>query len=304
MINTSAFIERYYPTANEATQKDILRFFDNLAAITNGKPLTSELLNKDLLCKAFYMQEKGNAISRSHYQKIKSYLLNLFDFLDIHSVSVPTSKEVIDSQDTICYFRGLDELLDFIDNVGKTLSRDYNPNQDLIRIKGVCVLGWLGFTLNEIAMLKTNDLIPINNNGYRINNKKKSHEIYGKAFWALYHLSSLTSYRSLPSGNLVILSKDDFLFCPTTRGWGGRDEIQIARIIQPFNLLLSAENIKPSIVFRNLHKNALFLEIYNDKSDRDLLEKIASAMGCSTKNAFNYKVQYLKFADLLTQNKI
>ena len=83
MINYEDFVARYYPTANTARQNDIERFLDNLTDIIGETPLKDALKNTQILCSAFYLQKAGNNISRPHYQKIKEYLINLFDFVGV-----------------------------------------------------------------------------------------------------------------------------------------------------------------------------------------------------------------------------
>lgn len=303
MINYEDFVARYYPTANTARQNDIERFLDNLTDIIGETPLKDALKNTQILCSAFYLQKAGNNISRPHYQKIKEYLINLFDFVGVDA-TVLTREEVLASQETICYFRGINELLEFIDKVGSAALDNYNPTKDLVRVKSICVLGWLGFTPDEIANIKVRDLSPIDISGYKVSNKSGTYEVYGQPFTALYYLSGLKEYSGLPSGRRVILKgNDEYLFRPTDANCEKLDGGQIIQIIKRFNHCIPT-SIKTSIAFRNLHKNALFLEIYNDTTDKSLINKIASIMGCTQNYALNYRDQYLKFVNALENNKI
>lgn len=303
MINYEDFAARYYPTANTARQNDIARFLDNLVEIIGETPLKDALKNTQVLCAAFYLQKAGNNISRPHYQKIKEYLINLFDFVGVDA-TVPTREEVLASQDTICYFRGINEMLEFIDKVGSSALANYNPTTDLVRVKAVCVLGWLGFTPDEIADIKVRDLSPIDLNGYKVSNKSGTYEIYGQPFTVLYYLSGLEEYNGLPSGRRIILKgNNEYLFRPTDANCEKLDGGQIIQIIKRFNNCIP-RSMKTSIVFRNLHKNALFIEVYNDTSDKSLINKITSIMGCTLNYAFNYRDQYVKFVDALESNKI
>lgn len=302
MINYQDFVARYYPTANTARQDDIARFLDNLKDIIGETPLADALKKAQILCSAFYLQKAGN-ISRPHYQKIKEYLINLFDFVGIEA-TVPTREEVLASQETICYFRGINELLEFIDKVGSSALTSYNPTADLVRVKSVCVLGWLGFTPDEIADIKVRDLSPIDLSGYKVSNKSGTYEVYGQPFTALYYLSSLEEYNGLPSGRRIILkSNDEYLFRSTDANCEKLDGGQIIQIIKRFNNCIP-HTMKTSIVFRNLHKNALFIEVYNDTTDKSLINKIIAIMGCSLNYAFNYRDQYMKFVEALESNKI
>ena len=303
MIDYQDFVARYYHSANNARQDDITRFLDNLVEIIGDTPLANALRNTQVLCSAFYLQKAGNNISRPHYQKIKEYLINLFDFLGVEA-TVPTREEVLASQDTICYFRGINELLEFIDNVGASALANYNPTADLVRVKSVCVLGWLGFAPDEIADLKVRDLKPIDLIGYKVTNKSGTYEVYGQPFASLYYLSGLEEYNGLPSGRKVFLKgNDEYLFRPTDANCDKLDGGQIIQIIKRFNNCIP-RSMKTSIVFRNLHKNALFIEVYNDTSDKSLINKITSIMGCTLNYAFNYRDQYMKFVEALENNKI
>lgn len=303
MINYQDFVARYYPTANTARQDDVARFLDNLKDIIGETPLADALKNAQVLCSAFYLQKAGNNISRPHYQKIKEYLINLFDFVGVEA-TVPTREEVLASQETICYFRGINELLEFIDKVGASALVNYNPTTDLVRVKSVCVLGWLGFTPDEIADIKVRDLSPIDLSGYKVSNKSGIYEVYGQPFTALYYLSGLEEYNGLPSGRKVILKgNDEYLFRPTDANCEKLDGGQIIQIIKRFNNCIP-HSMKTSIVFRNLHKNALFIEVYNDTSEKSLINKITDIMGCTLNYAFNYRDQYMKFVEALESNKI
>lgn len=303
MINQQEFVERYYPSANASRKSDVIRFLDNLSELVGNTPIAEALKSKQLLCNAFYVQKAGNSISRPHYQKIKEYLLNVFEYVGVNS-EVPSRDEVIASQESVCYFRGINELLSFIDAVGDEVLTGYNPTQDLVRVKAVCVLGWLGFTPEDIANLTVRDLTPIGLDGYKISGRGGSFEIYGQPFAAIYYLSDLESYKGLPSGRKVILKgNDDYLFRPTDANCEKLDGGQIIQIIKRFNMSVP-RSMKTSIIFRNLHKNALFLEIYNDKSEQSLINKITSIMGCTLNYAFNYRDQYVEFVKALENNEI
>lgn len=304
MINSNDFTLRYYSTANPSRKAEVERFINGFAALSQGIPLPDALKDKSLLCRAFYLRKTGN-ISRSHYQKIKEYLLNLFDYVGI-SGAVPTRKEVMDSQETQYYFRGINEILHFIDNVGGRRISSYDPTRDLVRVKSICVLGWIGLTPAEISNLKLSDLIKIGSDGYKIISSKGTHEVYGEPFTALYYLSSLREYNGLPTTGsrgrrIVLKGASEYLFKAQTPDCEKLDGLQIVQILNRFN---SSASTGTSILFRNLYKNALFLEIYNDKSSKPLTTKITDTIGCTYSVALGYKVQYLQFAEAMDNNKI
>ena len=303
MINYEEFIERYYSSANEARKKDVQRFVDNLNNLIGDTSLSEALRDKRLLCKSFYLQSTG-AISRPHYQKMKEYLLNIFDFTGVDS-AVPSREEVMKSQNHVAYFRSIDDLLKSIDEVGKRLLPDYNPSADLVRVKGICVLGWMGFSLTEITKLKKDDLIPIDNIGFKITNGRDNYEVYGEPFSVLFYLKSLDSFRGLPGGKLIYLKSDNrYLFRFAEPNGTTIAETQLAQSLKRFNDQAAILG-KKSIIFRNLHKNALFLEIYKSKpSEEDLISRIISVINCTYNYALNYKVQYLNFVEALNSGEI
>lgn len=304
MIDNNDFTGKYYPSANAARQDDIARFLDNLNELIGATPLAEALKDRKTLCRVFYLQKTGN-ISRPHYQKVKEYLLNLFDYVGVES-EVPTREEVLASQDTICYFRSINSLLKFIDGVGEKRIDSYNPTTDLVRVKAVCVLGWIGLSPIEISNLKRKDLQPIDLDGFRITTTKGTFELYGDPFATLFYLCDLEEYNSLPVGGshgrkIFIKSTSDYLFRSQNEDCVKLDEKQIINIIGRFNM---GSNTNTTIVFRNLHKNALFLEIYNDKSDKSLINKIMGIVGCSYNVALSHREQYLQFAEAMNNNKI
>lgn len=300
MINYEEFLAKYYSTANTAKQEDIKRFLEHLTEIASGKTAKDVLADKKLLCKAFFLHSTGN-VSRPHYQKIKEYLLNLFDFYGIDG-DIPTREEVISSQSTVTYFRSIEKLLSFIDSVGHSKSYEYNPTRDLTRVKGVCILGWLGFTPKEISDFVKTDLRTCGIDKFIVSRNGNEYEISGEPFAALYFLSGLEEYKS--NGKTIILKGDDsYLIRSTSSTCNKLDEGQIIQIIKRFNAQIPP-HMNTAILFRNLHKNALFLEVYADKSDKSLIDKITSVMGCTPNYALNYKQQYLDFVNLMESGKI
>ncbi len=302
MINYDEFIECYYPSVTISRRNSIKSFLNNVTEVVGNKPIEEALKNKLTLCDIFYIQKSGN-MSRSHYQKIKEYLINLFDFLGIQAI-IPTREEVLNSLDNIYYFRGINEMLNFIDEVGEHVLPYYNPTADLVRVKSICVLGWLGFTIEEIVNLKKSNLSLVGCNGYRLSNKHGTFEIFDAPFAALYYLSELNEYKGIPSGKKIVLkSNEEYLFRSQNITREKLDALTIAVILKRFNSCIpSSRHIQ--ILFRNLHKNALFIEIYNDISNRSLMEKITDIMKCDYKVGLSYKEQYNKFVTLLKNNEI
>lgn len=304
MINYQDFAKRYYPSANNTRQNDVMRFIDNLNELIDNTPISEVLTNKQTLCQVFYLQKTGN-ISRPHYQKVKEYLLNIFEYVGIQSI-VPTREEVIASQDVTCWFRNLNALLQFIDRIGEKKINLYNPTTDLIRVKALCVLGWIGLSIDEISNLKRQDLQPIDLHGFRISTTNGTFEIFDEPFTALFYLCDLDGYNSLPVGRsrgrkIYLVSDTDYLFRPQDEGVEKLNSKQLINIISRFNMGSDSSTV---ILFRNLHKNALFLDIYNDTTDKPIINKIIETIGCNYRVALSYREQYVQFAKAMDNNKI
>lgn len=298
MFEHEKFLKKYYSSATEPKQEDVKRFLAHLENISGG--ITPEIFtDKKMLCKAFFLQATGS-ISRGHYQKIKEYLLNLLDFCNT-TEKIPTRTEVISSREVATYFESIEQLLSFIDQVGEIIDPRYNPIKDLVRLKGICVLGWLGFTTKEIADFKVVDLQQKGFNAFTLKHESDELEISGKSFAVLYHLINLTDYKS--NGKMIILKgSEEYLFRPTTDDCDKIDEGHIIQILKRFNKKIPSY-LKTAIMFRNLHKNALFLKIYEDSSNKSLIKKISDTMNCSVNSALNYKEQYLDFVNFLERKK-
>jgi len=305
MINKEEFLKKFYPATNEARRNDVERFLDAVNSKVGDADIVEQLSNKEFLCSAFYIQKNGGSISRQHYQKIKGYLLNLFEMYGING-EVPTREAVLGSARKVNYFRSIDDMLAFIDSVGRYHFVNYNPTADLVMVKAICVLGWLGYTPEEIAALKISDLTLTDANTYQLTRETETFELSGEPFAALYHLTHLEVYRAIPTGTQRTLqTTKTYLFRPTIRyNTDHLEATNITQVIKRFNDCMPASLNHKAIVFRNLYKNALFVEIYEDKRDISLMGKITTIMKCSQNSALNYREQYWQFANAIENNKI
>ncbi|MDE5756951.1 MAG: hypothetical protein K2I23_07670, partial [Clostridia bacterium] len=309
------FIERFYPTASVAQKDDIKRFINNLNKLVGAAPLENAIRDKQLLCSSFYLQRAANGISQPHYEKIRSYLINIFKFANISEIKlIPSRAEVIAAQEICSYFLSLKDLLKFIDKIGTITLNTCNAATDLARIKSVCILGWIGLSLKEIADLKKSDLKLIHDTrsteykGYEIRVADKTYYAYDEAFSPLYYLQSIDYYYGLPSGKKIVFKGDEnYLFRSTTDN-DCHDGNAIKKIIQRFDYLIPVTE-KQSIVFRTLNKNRIFLELYNNETDNNydnssLLQRIIEKLGCNRITAYTFLGQYQSFATILKSNKL
>lgn len=300
-LDFDTFIGKYYPNASEQRLSDVKRFLTHISELSVDSSLPDKLTDHDFLCNAFYMQ-RLNSITRTHYQKIKEYLLNLFDWYKIEA-KVPTQEEVIEFTQVYAYFRSLESALRFVDHVGELRLANYNSTQDLVIVKSIFILGWYGLSLKEIVALKKVDISKDKNGNGVVHVKDSYITLDSNSFDILMNLKYLDSYKSLPNGTLKILKGcEDYLFRPTTN-CNGLTETLLAQFLKRFNDNVP-RHLHQNIAFRNIYRNAKFVDVYNDKSTDSLLQKIEKHTSCSPKQAFSYRTQYLAWVELLNQNKI
>lgn len=302
MFNHQDFIDKYYPGATDARKADAERFLNRAEEVIGDKAPEDVLRDKSAVCKLFYLQQLA-FVTRTHYQKIKDYVINLFDWFGV-SGEVPTQREVIDAGECIGYFRSLQSALDFIDSVGRYWLPDYHCSEDLITIKAIYVLGWYGLSLDEISSLKKDDIKATENGDGAITLSDRQVKIAGNILDILTSLKSLESYQSLPNGRTKYLHGDDKdLFRSTSSGETQIDASHLIQILKRFNAQVPS-HMRQRIAFRSIRVNALFVEILNDTSEESLLNKILAITHCSPTQAYSYRTQYLAWVDMLDKNII
>lgn len=303
MLDCNLFIERYYPNANESKISDLKRFINHFEKIIGKKTPQEILSDVETVCRLFYLQDAG-AIGRTHYQKIKDYVINLFDWFGVQG-EVPSREKVLKSSESTCFFQNLKVALNFIDEVGKRKIVDYSPYTDLVTIKTIFVLGWYGLSRTEIVNLKKSDVSEKNGKGY-ITLSDRTIEIDKTYFESIISLKYLDGYKSLPEGRYREFKSDEAYMFRLTKVYhsetdednGQFKETHLVDMLKRFNSQVPFD-LNYRIVFRYIHVNALFTVIYKDKSDKSLSKKIIEITHCSEKQAASYKTQYLAWVETL-----
>ena len=302
MLDFDAFIGKYYPNANAQKTDDVERFLSHVTELADTSPLAEKLLDRDFLCNTFYLQ-KLNSITRTHYQKIKEYLLNLFDWFGVEGV-IPSQEEVISSAQIYTYFRDLENAMQFIDHVGELVLTNYTPTQDLIIVKSIFILGWYGLSLKDIIALKRFWFKKNEDGCGVISIDDKQITVDKESAKVLTCLQYLHSYKSIPSGKIKYLKgNEEYMFRPTTANCEKLTEMHIVQVLKRFNDN-TPSYLHQNIAFRCIYRNAKFVDILNDQTDKTLLEKIEIHTKCSPKQVFSYKTQYLAWLELIQQHKI
>lgn len=302
MLNCEEFINKYYPNANNARIMDAKRFLNRVDEVCGEIAPQRRLQDKNAVCQLFYLQQL-TFISRTNYQKIKDYVINLFDWLGING-EVPTQREVIDAGECVSYFRGLPEALSFIDAVGQYWLPNYHPLEDLIVVKSIYILGWYGLTLNEIADLKKEDISRQSDGSGLVKIGERQICIDSDAFVFISALKTLESYQSLPNGRIRHLRGDgNNLFRVASYEESEIEATHLVQILKRFNAHVPS-HLAQRLAFRTIRVNALFVEIQNDESDEPLLDKVLRITHCSPKQAYSYRTQYLAWIGMIENNII
>lgn len=293
MTDYNDFLSKYYPDANDVKREDIISYLDNLNSIIGDEDPKKALQDNSIVCKSFFIS-KHSGIARTNYQKIKTYIKNLFEYYGINK-EVPSREEVLDSQTTQMYWATLDDLIDFIDRVGRNKMDIYNPRSDLLPIKCTAILGWYGLSVEDIINFKKADILMDNDFNYSIRIGSKSIPVNYRSFDTLTCFALLYAYRGFPSGRMQILKGDSsYLFRPTVAGVERCSENSIKQNLKYFNNYIG-RIYNAMISFGKLHKNALFVEIYNDNRDMSLVEKIVAHANCNLTLAYGYEKEYAQW---------
>jgi hypothetical protein len=278
------FNGRHYET--ESDKVDFKRWLERIQPALEKRDVKEALTDNDFLCQMFYLQ-KGSGVSRQSYQKIKKHVQTLLDFFSV-DFAVPNREAVLNAQEVTCFYKDLKSLIAFVDSVGESKLHNYKPFSDLLNIKAIVVLGWHGLSLSEAASLEKT---AISKNGelYFAGRVKVDEQSYN----ILKNLSSSDDYRGFPVGKLQKYRSDDKYLFRSVIAKQLINENHLANFLKRFNLV--AASTKHAVVFRHLRKNALFIEVNNDKKEEKMSEKIIKHLGCDQKTAYGVEKEFNKW---------
>lgn len=297
MIDCKLFVQKYFPDASLQKIKDINGFLENLELIIGDGNAKELLANENFLCRTFFLRRTNN-ISTPQYQKTKEFLRAVLDYYEL-TTSIPTHETVLASQEIISYFRDLDDALDFVDKVGYLNSPNYKKDVDLMHIKSIVVLAWYGLSQKSICSMPKGNIEALQNGTYVLHSPfspQKDILISKRAYDILEIMQGLDGYTSISDQRYFhFVGYHNSLLRPTKITRNGVDEKFICQIILRFNRLNPTNKC---LSIKTLRKNALFVEIHNDITDKPLINKIIEHMDCTRKIAHGYKPQYLQWVKL------
>lgn len=297
MVDYNEFVSRYYPYANEQKLGDIKRF---ISVVNDTKKDTIDRFFKEpYVCSLFYIQ-KTNGVSAPHYKKIKGYLSSLFAFLGI-SAKIPTRETVLGARQVLCLFPCIDSMFDFIDEIGNKHLENYDTNKDLLNIKAIVALGWYGFSIMQVMQLPRRCLSTKNGEYFVESTDGTFTKIRERAYKYIDLYANSDFHRGLPTGRKVYYKSDDSMLIRGS-SVGRADDNIVAFSLARFNKMIPSN--ARAILFRNLHSNALFVELYENKSEEELTTRIIRIMSCNSDRAYYYVQDYMKWVQLFHPKKI
>lgn len=294
MINFEEFVQQYYPNTDNNKQNDLKRFILNVEGLAKNSNIKESLKDSRFVCKTFFMQ-KGCCISRPHYQKIKKYLTDLSKYLGV-DFEIPSRDDVLASQEMLTYFGSIDDVLDFINEMGIKNVPDFDKRIDLVYLKSLVVLGWRGLTANQIVNIKKTDCFLNNNQGY-IKGDEFEVLLNKKETEVIAVLINTESYKGYPSGKLIrFKGSESYLFRPTSSSVSAPiEENTLLHALRRFN---DANDSLRMITFRSLRKNGAFEDVYKDKSEASLYIKIMKRFNCDRIVAIGISREYNRWVEL------
>jgi len=291
-MDTEAFLKQYFPTATDEAVTRItnwLKFTEEQL----GEPITADALkSKDKRFYSTLFTGETSTVSNSKYFMIKGWLTNLLSYVGVENISIPNREEALDLVANKGYFKSLQELIDYIDYCGKAKIPNVNPSINMLYLKSICILGWYGFSLEQMADVLNSDLVVfegdycVKKDGMLISLKSEEYNI-------LKTLSMTDTYQGYPSGRIVYYKNSKYLFRVRDTGAANTEEkVNIDSLKLAIKKFNNNNPQKIDISLRKLRKNKLFIDIYNDKKDLPLYDKIMTYFNSSKDLTWLLKKEY------------
>jgi hypothetical protein len=275
-------------------KNNFTRWLSSIADAFKGVDIKVALSDKASLCKMFFTL-KNTSVNRQKYQQVKKDIQALQEYYGIET-SIPTREEVLEFQEVTVLYKDLPSLLGIIDKAGRSMLENYDPEQDLLNIKALVILGWSGIPQDAVVQIKTQD-ISRKADCYQITTNKGDFSITESDYEVLNRLSTLSEYRGFPTGKPVVLKGNtDYLFrAGNFKSAGDAMPVNsITKLLEKFSSALRDKGY--AIVYRYLRKNALFVELYEElrsiKEPISLAEQIQKKFNCEYHTALGYKTEY------------
>lgn len=250
-IDRKKFIEEYYSNQSDSTISKTLASLRNIEnLVDNLKQLQQDDIA--LYSKLFSLKPTGNQVSLGKYFEMKALLINLEDFYGT-KFYIPRRDELLKYSISASYFRSLDDLINKIDKAAKNNHRLETPYERLLFLKGIVVLGWYGFSLQQITNLQKSS---VDLEKMCIVEDQKYTEIQPHHFEIIKNIKLLKKYKI--SKDVIINQQEiKWLFSCS------EDKVSVPALRQRivyFNKNLPA-NVGFSINYELLYRNNVFAEL-------------------------------------------
>jgi len=297
-MDIEKIVSSCFPNGDAVKISDFKNWLIRVKKLCGKNDIQDELKRESFLLKTFY-SINTSGVSRAQYQKYKEFLLRLALELKVE-VNVPDRDAVLRSQEIVYYFKDLESLIGLIDKTGYDILGDkYNPDEYLLSVKAVVILGWAGLELGDMPLIQKQSIVSETKDGQRqyfVRAANGDYKISKPSYDILKSFASSSDYRNFPSGKIQRYVDNNSLFRPIRSDYATVPEKFIVDIIISFNKC--AVNYGYSIANRHLKKNALFASIYENSELRGKIETIIGYFGTDTKTVIGFQKEYDKWKSM------
>lgn len=234
----------------------------------------------------FYRTKKWVKILYSYLEEeglVTSKTINYINGLSLADIS-------IEEEIAYFYFRDLDSVLDFIDEVAQSyVGREYE--ECYMDIRAMAIFAWYGFDASEMASAEKSSVI-IPSNEIAVGSKRVS--IDRKYLDIVFRYANSESYVGI-SGNRYSFKDSDRLF--RSRKTASKTEDNLYVSIGDFNAL-AAEKFARKIHLRALNTNQTFCQMYKDGVSPGDLNAFSKYYPEEEKKVFFMKVMYERWLEI------
>lgn len=299
-MDWTLFLEQRYASASETSIKSVWRVLANIDAKLNGRDIKEAVKDPDFLCSVFYA-DSNTKMSVSSYGNTKSVLEQIFSFYDILA-KVPDIEVVIEYSNCVFYYRDINDALSYVDAVGQYIINDYNPETDLIIEKVLVILSWRGLSYREMALLKTECTLFIDESNYSILVGDKNVSISKMEYQIIQKMKTMQTRKRIMGGNSYPMYDHEFLF---GRPFGVTpSETTLKNRFRLLNSKIEERTpLKRKFKASALHDCYIFSEVYSSVGDTQqssvVVTKLGELTGCNRKHSWDklkhYRIWHKKF---------
>ena len=271
-------------------------FYEDIIKIFGEEHQTFENIEK--VCRLFY--GISSSLSKAQYYRKRKLVWELYKWLETQNAvshefaqkvyHLQLKNVVLNTELLRCYFKDLDEALDFVSFVGSM--NGMGSYDDLLNIKSIVILIWNQVTVEELCELHKSSLV---SELTSVSLRDKTIYLDQKYFNILKRFSELDLHKGFPSQKMQIYLNSPYLIRSAKKIKLCKNNI--TKVILRFNAVSAKYGKEFSIL--NLRRNGIFSKIYTSRRDDTANTLIQELIGCDTSFAFGYKEIYEEWKRLL-----